>query len=130
MPSKRSFLIHCQNLCNRTGAQHYLDKQLKKINHPFRLLLCTSIKNNPVIIKLLNMLNSMGHTKKVIFCWIPSHIEVQGNCKADTVAKSSIDMVPDKNPKIWYTDLKSKISQTLTKKWQELWNENTFNKQC
>ena len=35
--------------------------------------------DNPFIVKLLNKLNSMNHHRKVIFCWIPSHIGIQGN---------------------------------------------------
>ena len=35
-------------------------------------------------------------------------------------------MVPDKNSKIPYTDLKPKISQILSKKWQQLENENAL----
>ena len=33
-------------------------------------------------------------------------------------------MTPDKNIKTPYTDLKPKIKQIVTKKWQQLWDEN------
>ena len=78
-------------------------------------------------IKLLNILKSMGHTKKVIFCWIPSHIGIHGNHRVDLIAKSALDMAPNKNSKIPYTDLKLKIKQILTKKWQQLSRGNTYN---
>ena len=52
--------------------------------------------DNPFIVKLLNKLNSMNHSKKVIFCWIPSHIGIQGNDKADSFAKAALNMVSDK----------------------------------
>ena len=68
------------------------------------------------IVKLLNKLDSMNHSKKVIFCWIPSHIGIQGNDKADSLAKAALYMVPDKKSKIPYTDLKQKIRQIFTKK--------------
>ena len=83
---------------------------------------------NPLIIKIFNKLNSLIHTKKVIFCWIPSHIGIQGNEKADSLAKAVINMTPDKNIKTPYTDLKPKIKQIVTRKWQELWDENPHNK--
>ena len=66
--------------------------------------------------------------KKVIFCWIPSHIRIQGNDKADSSAKAAINMTPDKNTKTPYSDLKPKIKQIVTKKWQQLWDENPHNK--
>ena len=53
----------------------------------------------------------MNHSKKVIFCWIPSHIGIQGNDKADSLVKATLNMVPDKKSKIPYTDLKPKIRQ-------------------
>ena len=37
-------------------------------------------------------------------------------------------MTPDKNIKTLYTDLKPKIQQIVTKKWQQLWDENPHNK--
>ena len=64
----------------------------------------------------------------MIFCWIPSHIGIQGNDKADSLAKSALDMIPDKNYKIPYSDLKPKIKQIMTIKWQQLWDENPHNK--
>ena len=50
----------------------------------------------PLIIKIFNKLNSLIHSKKVIFCWIPSNIGIQGNDKADSLAKAAINLTPDK----------------------------------
>ena len=83
---------------------------------------------NPLIVKIFNKLNSLIHSKKMIFCWIPSHIGIQGNDKADSLAKAAINMTPDKEFKTPYTDLKPKIKQIVTKKWQQLWDENPHNK--
>ena len=82
----------------------------------------------PLIVKIFYKLNSLIHSKKVIFCWIPSHIKIQGNDKADSLAKAAIYMTTDKNIKTPYTDLKPKIKQIVTKKWQQLWDENPHNK--
>ena len=68
---------------------------------------------NPQIIKISNKLN---------------HIGIQGNDKTDSLAKAVINMTPDKNIKTPYTDLKPKIKQIVTKKWQQLWDENSHNK--
>ena len=82
---------------------------------------------NPQIVKLFNKLNSLIHSKKVIFWWIPCHIGIQGNDNADSLAKAAINMTPDKNIKTPYTDLKPKIKEIVTKKWQQLWDENSHN---
>ena len=83
---------------------------------------------NPLIVKIFNKLNSLIHHKKVIFYWIPSYIGIQGNDKADSLAKAAINMTPDKNIKTPYTDLKPKVKQIVTKKWQQLWDQNPHNK--
>ena len=80
MPSKRSLHVH-QNLHNKTGSQYCLDKQLFII-HSNCLFVLSSIRDR--------QLNSLSHTKKMI-CWIPSHIRIQGNHEADSVAKSVHD---------------------------------------
>ena len=80
----------------------------------FQSLKYTKLEN-PLIVKVFNKLNSLIHSKKVIFCWIPSHIGIQGHDKADSLAKAAINMIPHKNIKTPYTDLKPKIKQIVTK---------------
>ena len=58
---------------------------------------------NPFIIKLLSRLDSMSNRKEIIICWTPSHIGVRGNERADSAAKSALDLTPDKS-RIQYTD--------------------------
>ena len=46
------------------------------------------------------------------------------------MAKAAINIPPDKTSKLPYTDLKHKIKQIITKRWQQLWDENAQNKLC
>ena len=80
--------------------------------------------NNPLIVNLLNKLHTLKQSKKIIFCWIPGHMGIQENDKADSLAKAAINIPPDKTSKLPYTDLKHKIKQIITKRWQQLWDEN------
>ena len=63
------------------------NKYSKYIIFSDSLSVLTSLKNkileNPLIIKLLNRLYSMSSHKEIIMCWIPSHIGVSGNGRAD-----------------------------------------------
>ena len=79
------------------------------------------------MVKIFYKINSLIHSEKLIFWWFPSHIGIQGNDKADSFAKAAINLIPDKNIKTPYTDLKPKIKQIVTKKWQQIWDENPHN---
>ena len=83
---------------------------------------------HPYIVQLLETqfkLNTLG--KQVIFAWIPSHTGIQGNEKADKLAKEALDLdVSERN--IPYTDLKTKINTYIKDKWQTSWNLNPQNK--
>ena len=81
---------------------------------------------NPLIIELLSRLDSMSNRKEIIICWTLSHIGVRGNERADSAAKSALDLTPDKS-RIPYTDLKPTINKFLHTKWQQ-WSNNIHNK--
>ena len=70
------------------------------------------IKNSrtPLIIELLSRLDSMSNRKEILICWIPSHIEVRRNERADSATRSALCVTPDKF-RIPYTDWKIKINQ-------------------
>lgn len=55
----------------------------------------------------------------IIPCWIPSHIGIHGNGKADTMAKESLNTL---SSKVMLTQYKPSINRTSEEKWQKLWN--------
>ena len=50
-----------------------------------------------------------------------------GNERADSAAKSALDLTPNKS-RIPYTDLKPTINKFLHTKWQQQWSNNIHNK--
>ena len=60
-------------------------------------------------------------------CWVPSHIGVSRNERADSAAKSALDLSPEVLS-IPDTDLKPTISKFLRTKWQQRWDINIHNK--
>ena len=111
-----------------TAEAHAIDLALniiskskhKKFIFSDSLSVLLSLRNkkfqNPLIMKLLSRLDSMSNRKEIIICWTPSHIGVRGNIKADSTAKSALDLSPDKS-RIPYTDLKPTINKFLHTKW-------------
>ena len=55
-----------------------------------------------LIVKLLSRLDSMSSQKKNFFCWIPSHIRVSRNKRADWAAKSALDLSPEVNYSVYW----------------------------
>ena len=84
--------------------------------------------NNPLIVELLTKLNDMNNQKETIFCWIPSHIVIQGNEMADSAAKTAQNNPLDTHLKIPFTDLKRTINIYTKQKWQNYWDNFQNNK--
>ena len=106
-------------------------KYCKYIIFSDSLSVLTSLKikilENPLIIKLLNRLDSMSSHKEIIMCWIPSPIGVTGNERADSATKTGLDLSPD-NTIIPYTDLKPQINRFFVTKRQQCLNDSINNK--
>ena len=65
--------------------------------------------------------------KDIVFCWVPSHTGIKGNEKADSAAKSALDL-PRAKVGVPYTDFKCLISQYIFSTWQDDWNGAVMNK--
>ena len=70
----------------------------------------------------LNIVN-----KDIILCWVPSHVRIRGNEKADPAAKSALNL-PRVKVGVPYSDFKHLISQYIFFTWQDDWNGAVVNK--
>ena len=65
--------------------------------------------------------------KDIVFSWVPSHTGIKGNEKADSAAKSALDL-PRTRVGVPYNDFKHCINQYIFSTWQDDWNDAVMNK--
>ena len=78
-----------------------------------------------IVIRKCVFLNIVN--KDIMFCWVPSHVGIRGNKKADSTAKSNVDL-PRAKDGVPYTNFKHLISQYILFTWQNDWNGAVANK--
>jgi len=71
------------------------------------------------IIKDYTHLTNTG--KIIILCWIPSHVNIRGNERADTAAKSALSL-PITNMKLPARELIPCVSKYRLDEWQDIWD--------
>ena len=64
--------------------------------------------DNPNIFDIVMLHHEVVRSNIVIFCWIPSHIGIAGNEKADEAAKETVNLEPS-NVLIPHTDFRPNI---------------------
>ena len=81
---------------------------------------------NPLLLDVLLKHNDLADLNHIVFCWLPIHVGIRGNEKADIAAKSALTLnVSD--IKIPVTDFKHCINTFLNNKWQMSWNAAVLN---
>ena len=57
----------------------------------------------------------------VLFCWIPSHVGIIGNEKADELAKAALTLERQGQASVFFADWRGHIRDRLYHKWRERW---------
>ena len=72
--SEKQFIIYSDSLS--------VLKSLKDLHH-----------RNPLIQQILKKYYYLSASKEIVFCWLPSHVNIRGNELADSEAKSALSLV-------------------------------------
>ena len=86
---------------------------------------------HPIVMKIHNWLvHLFTKHKEVSFCWVPSHINIQGNELADKAAKEAAEAANDPIifKQIPHKDYYAMIRSILLTDWQSNWNSVNHNK--
>ena len=79
---------------------------------------------NILIEKLFRKIHELNNrNKQVVLTWVPSHVGIEGNERADQLAKEAATREATFTP-IPYTDFYNTIRQRVYSRWKELWREN------
>ncbi|XP_067659474.1 uncharacterized protein [Haliotis asinina] len=60
--------------------------------------------------------------KEVTLCWIPSHVGIPGNERADKLARQALELNVSLEHPYSKSEIRSMIQNSITSKWQRLWN--------
>ena len=84
---------------------------------------------HPIVLKILEWLYLLKRRgREVHFCWVPAHVGVPGNEKADALAKEGATRRRPVNCSLPCRDLFPSIKSEMRKSWQFCWDLQDQNK--
>jgi ribonuclease HI len=84
--------------------------------------------SSPLIRDILERCHFLSlYGKEVHFCWVPSHVGIPGNERADAAAKAALQLEISECT-IPHSDYKQMVNSYFTNIWQMRWNDIVFNK--
>lgn len=87
-----------------------------------------NIKQSKIIKEIIQEANDIKkeHNYNITICWIPSHLDIEGNDLADKFAKEASEL--NTEYKVPYLDIKNLVNFKIKEKWSDTWNTLENNK--
>ena len=79
---------------------------------------------SPIVVKTKELIRRVEEDNIIIdLCWVPGHVDVRGNKKADAAAKDAALRAPTAPHKaIPHTDVRRSVREVITNGWHRKWN--------
>ena len=85
------------------------------------------IQKNPLVKQIRQSINKLySRGIQIEVCWIPAHVGIPGNEKADEKAKSGITC-PIYDVRLPVGDYIGSLKDNIKSKWQDMWNNESVN---
>ena len=125
----------CHKYCSVYSTELYAILkaiEIAEIKRKTKIVICTdslsavtgiqdSETKHPLVIEIQNKLEKTNMT--ITLMWIPSHVGIVGNEKADLEAKLATKEIPTDQHLIVSSDINRNIKELMYNKWQSEWNE-------
>jgi len=117
--AKLHAILLALDVVRRSKEKHFL---LLSDSYSSLIALGWSHVDQDTIYKYLKTYSTLTNTgKTVILCWIPGHVGIPGNERADRVAKAALSL-PISPFKVSAMDFLPRAKLLMRKEWQEIWN--------
>ena len=78
---------------------------------------------HPIVLKILQWVYlHQCRGKSIIFCWVPAHVNIDGNERADQLAKSAVEDLPPRRCALPFRDFFPSIRNLVRNIWQQRWD--------
>ena len=82
-----------------------------------------NITRSPLVIDIKELIHRIQSKNiSLDMCWVPGHVNISGNERADKAAKGAAASSPDPIGAIPHTDMKRPVREAILRKWREDWN--------
>ena len=75
--------------------------------------------------RFYNLLKKIPPQTQLVIAWVPSHVGISGNEKADRLAKAALTSSLAAHSQVCWSDLKPRVDTYICTAWQALWNIET-----
>ena len=83
--------------------------------------------SHPLVTEICNWLIQNASRYRIIFCWVPGHVGVLGNEKADLLARLAHSVFPE-NSALPFRDYFPSIRKYIFQLWQNEWDDCSSSK--
>ena len=91
--------------------------------------IATIFPTHPIVQDIqIALYNICKRGREVSFLWVPGHMGIRGNEKADAAAKAALTLVAQATASVTYQDLQTAMRRIVLRQWSEVWTNVTNNK--